>query len=123
MSNSLEGLYTLDDLAVADTKATAKITINKDHIVFKGHFPDNPVMPGVCMIQIIKEITEKIVNKTLFMQSANNIKFMAIINPFLTPELELQLEIIETEEGFKVKNVSKFEETVALKSTTNFIEK
>ena len=123
MSNSLEGLYTLDYLAVADTKATAKITINKDHIIFKGHFPGNPVMPGVCMIQIIKEITEKIVNKTLFMQSANNIKFMAIINPFLTPELELQLEIIETEGVFKVKNVSKFEETVALKSTTNFIEK
>ena len=123
MSNSLEGLYTLDDLAVADTKATAKITINKDHIIFKGHFPGNPVMPGVCMIQIIKEITEKIVNKTLFMQSASNIKFMAIINPFVTPELELQLEIIETEGVFKVKNVSQFEETVALKSTTNFIEK
>jgi 3-hydroxyacyl-[acyl-carrier-protein] dehydratase len=123
MSNSLEGLYTLDNLTVVDTKATANITINKDHIVFKGHFPDNPVMPGVCMMQIIKEITEKIVDKTLFMQSASNIKFMAIINPFVTPELELQLDIIETEGGFKVKNVSKFEETVALKSTTNFIEK
>ena len=123
MSNSLEGLYTLDNLTVVDTKATANITINKDHIVFKGHFPDNPVMPGVCMMQIIKEITEKILDKTLFMQSASNIKFMAIINPFVTPELELQLDIIETEGGFKVKNVSKFEETVALKSTTNFIEK
>tara|TARA_B110000977_G_C10855571_1_gene407565 strand:- start:378 stop:749 length:372 start_codon:yes stop_codon:yes gene_type:complete len=123
MSNSLEGLYTLDNLTVVDTKATANIMINKDHIVFKGHFPDNPVMPGVCMMQIIKEITEKIVDKTLFMQSASNIKFMAIINPFVTPELELQLDIIETEGGFKVKNVSKFEETVALKSTTNFIEK
>tara|TARA_B110000908_G_C9914677_1_gene296911 strand:+ start:122 stop:493 length:372 start_codon:yes stop_codon:yes gene_type:complete len=123
MSNSLEGLYTLNNLTVVDTKATANITINKDHIVFKGHFPDNPVMPGVCMMQIIKEITEKIVDKTLFMQSASNIKFMAIINPFVTPELELQLDIIETEGGFKVKNVSKFEETVALKSTTNFIEK
>tara|TARA_B110000259_G_scaffold136773_1_gene154063 strand:- start:8083 stop:8454 length:372 start_codon:yes stop_codon:yes gene_type:complete len=123
MSNSLEGLYTLDNLTVVDTKATANIMINKDHIVFKGHFPDNPVMPGVCMMQIIKEITEKIVDKTLFMQSASNIKFMAIINPFVTPELELQLDIIETEGGFNVKNVSRFEETVALKSTTNFIEK
>ena len=123
MSNSLEGLYTLDNLTVVDTKATANIMINKDHIVFKGHFPHNPVMPGVCMMQIIKEITEKIVDKTLFMQSASNIKFMAIINPFVTPELELQLDIIETEGGFNVKNVSRFEETVALKSTTNFIEK
>ena len=119
----LLNLYKLDDLTVNDTSATANITINKDHIVFNGHFPDNPVMPGVCMMQIIKEITEKIVDKKLFMQSASNIKFMAIINPFITPELELQLEITEADQGYKVKNVSKFEDTVALKSTTNFIVK
>ncbi|RED43139.1 3-hydroxyacyl-[acyl-carrier-protein] dehydratase [Winogradskyella eximia] len=123
MSTSLEGLYKLDDLTVQDASATAKITINKDHIVFNGHFPDNPVMPGVCMMQIIKEITEKIVEKKLFMQSASNIKFMALINPFINPELELQLNIIETEEGYKVKNISKFEDTIALKSTSNFIMK
>lgn len=121
--SKLNGLYTLDNLNVAETKATANITINKDHIVFNGHFPGNPVMPGVCMMQIIKEITEKIVEKKLFMDSASNIKFMAIINPFKTPEIELQLEILETEQGYKVKNISKFEETVALKSTTNFIAK
>ena len=121
--NKLEGLYNLDNLTVDDTKATANITINKDHIVFNGHFPENPVMPGVCMMQIIKEITEKIVDKKLFMQSASNIKFMAIINPFITPELELQLEITEADQGYKAKNVSKFEDTVALKSTTNFIVK
>lgn len=123
MSKLLTDLYKLDDLTVVDTSATAKITINKDHIIFKGHFPDNPVMPGVCMMQIIKEITEKITDKKLFMQSASNIKFMAIINPFKTPKLELQLEIIETDEGYKVKNASKFEDTVALKSTSNFIVK
>lgn len=121
--SKLDGLYTLDNLTVADTKAMANITINKDHIVFNGHFPDNPVMPGVCMMQIIKEITEKIVDKKLFMQSASNIKFMAIINPFVNPKLELQLDITESDEGFKVRNISKFEETVALKSTSNFIEK
>lgn len=123
MSKLLNGLYSLDDLTVLDASATANITINKDHIVFKGHFPDNPVMPGVCMMQIIKEITEKIVDKKLFMQSASNIKFMAIINPFNTPKLELQLEILETGEGYKVKNSSKFEDTIALKSTSNFTVK
>lgn len=123
MGNSLEGLYTLDNLSVVDSKATANITINKNHIIFNGHFPENPVMPGVCMIQITKEITEKIVGKNLFMGSASNIKFMAIINPFVNPKIELQLEIIEIGKGFKVKNTSKFKETVALKSTTNFVEK
>lgn len=123
MSKLLDGFYEVNNLAVVDNTATANITINKDHVIFKGHFPGNPVMPGVCMMQIIKEITENIVKKKLFMQSANNIKFMAIINPFKTPELELQLDIIETSEGYKVKNISSFEDTMALKSTTNFIVK
>ncbi|AUP79581.1 hotdog family protein [Flavivirga eckloniae] len=119
----LEGLYKVNNLEVVDNSITANIFINKDHIIFKGHFPDNPVMPGVCMMQIIKEITENVVKKKLFTQSANNIKFMAIINPFNTPELELKLDISETDEGYKVKNTSKFEDTIALKSTTNFIVK
>ena len=123
MNDLLKDLYVVNDLIVLDNSATVHITINKDHIIFNGHFPDNPVMPGVCMMQIIKEITEQIVGKKLFMQSASNIKFMAIINPFNTPKLELQLEVIETDQGYKVKNVSKFEETIALKSTTNFIVK
>ncbi|MDO5971751.1 3-hydroxyacyl-ACP dehydratase [Flavivirga aquimarina] len=119
----LEGLYKVNNLEVVDNSITANVFINKDHIIFKGHFPDNPVMPGVCMMQIIKGLTEDFVEKKLFMQSANNIKFMAIINPFNTPELELKLEVIETDEGYRVKNISKFEDTIALKSTTNFIVK
>jgi 3-hydroxyacyl-[acyl-carrier-protein] dehydratase len=41
---------------------------------------------------------------------------MALINPFVTPELKLELELSTTEEGFiKVKNTTYFNETIALK--------
>ena len=43
---------------------------------------------------------------------------MAIINPEKTPDLVLTLDISKTDEGYKVKNVSKFDDTVALKLTT-----
>jgi 3-hydroxyacyl-[acyl-carrier-protein] dehydratase len=123
VSKLLDGFYKVNNLAITDNKATANITINKDHDIFKGHFPCNPITPGVCMMQIIKEITEKIVKKKLFMQSGINIKFMAIINPFKTPELELNIEIIEINGGYKVKNITKFDDTIALKLTINFIVK
>ncbi|GAA3778097.1 3-hydroxyacyl-ACP dehydratase [Corallibacter vietnamensis] len=116
----LKDFYTVNKLAVANNQATANITINKDHDVFKGHFPGNPVTPGVCMMQIIKELSEQIVEKALFMESSTNVKFMAIINPEKTPDLELTLDISETDEGYKVKNVTKFEDTVALKLSTTF---
>jgi 3-hydroxyacyl-[acyl-carrier-protein] dehydratase len=100
----------------AETKYLATILINEEHEVFKGHFPGNPIMPGVCMMQIIKELTEQITASSLFMQSLSNVKFMALINPFNTPELRLELDITTTEDQLvKVKNVSYFNETVALK--------
>jgi len=116
----LKDFYAVNSLETEENKTTAKITINKDHKVFKGHFPDNPVTPGVCMMQIIKELTEGIVDKKLFMKSSSNVKFMAIINPDKTPDLVLTLDISETEDGYKVKNVTTFEETVALKLSSTY---
>ncbi len=100
----------------AENKYLALIHINAEHEVFKGHFPGNPIMPGVCMMQIIKEITEQILGQSLFMQSLSNVKFMALINPFNTPELRLELDISMTDTDLvKVKNVTYFDDTLALK--------
>jgi len=97
-------------------KHLAVILINEKHEVFKGHFPGNPVMPGVCMMQIIKELTEEITGSSLMMQSLSNVKFMALINPETTPKLRLELDITEGEDQMvKVKNTTYFNETVALK--------
>ncbi|WP_155844956.1 3-hydroxyacyl-ACP dehydratase [Chryseobacterium daeguense] len=98
----------------------ATISLNKNHDIFKGHFPGNPVTPGVCMMQIVKELTEEFTGLKLFLKSASNVKFMAIINPFETPDLKLQLEINETDDLIKVKNTTSFGETIALKMSVNY---
>ncbi len=97
-----------------------QIEINSSHPIFKGHFPDNPVMPGVCMLQIIKEITEQIVDSKLFMQKCSNVKFMALINPEINAVLQLQLNISRNEGIVKVKSTTKFDDTVALKMSAEY---
>jgi len=92
------------------------ITINDKHAIFKGHFPSNPIMPGVCMMQITKDIAEDLTASKLFMKKCSNVKFMAIINPEVNKDLNLQITISEDENGnVKIKNITKFEDTVALK--------
>jgi 3-hydroxyacyl-[acyl-carrier-protein] dehydratase len=106
----------LSEEKITDSKYTITILVNEKHDVFKGHFPGNPIMPGVCMIQIIKELTEKITESTLMIQTLSNVKFMALINPEATPELRLELDIVTTEDDLvKVKNTTYFNDTVALK--------
>ena len=113
----LKDFYKLISLEKNDSqKNLAIIFVNEKHEVFKGHFPENPIMPGVCMMQIIKELTEQITESSLIMQSLTNVKFMALINPEVNPELRLELDITTTNEGLiKVKNTTYFNETVALK--------
>ncbi len=116
----IKGLYTIQDFTQIEETVTATIKLHKEHAIFKGHFPGNPVMPGVCMIQIIKELTEKAIGKDLFLSVSTNIKFMAIINPEKNDTLVLTLNIVETENEVKVKNTTAFEETLALKLSATF---
>lgn len=109
----------LSEEKISDSKYTITIFVNASHEVFKGHFPGNPIMPGVCMIQIIKELTESITKSSLMIQSLANVKFMALINPEVTPELKLELDIVTTEDDLvKVKNTTYFNDTTALKLST-----
>jgi 3-hydroxyacyl-[acyl-carrier-protein] dehydratase len=117
----LENFYTVNALTdLSEGSATAQIELNPKHEVFEGHFPNNPITPGVSMIQIIKEITEDLLGKKLFLISADNVKFMAIINPETHPVLEMQFDIVEKEGLYKVKNTSRFDDTVALKFSGTF---
>ncbi len=116
----IKGLYTVEEFRQTGEGITATVRLNKDHDVFKGHFPGNPVMPGVCMIQMVKELTEKSIGKTLFLNVSTNIKFMAIINPEIHPILNVDLNISEVGEQIKVKNSTSFGNTLALKLNASF---
>lgn len=116
----IEGLYNTETFTKTDGGVTARIRIDPGHGIFKGHFPGKPVMPGVCMIQIIKELTERSLGKELFLSVASNVKFMAIINPETDPELILELAITGEDTLIKVRNTTSFGDTVALKLNATF---
>lgn len=116
----LNNFYELKSHESENNIFQANITLNKDHQIFQGHFPGNPVTPGVCMMQIVKDLTEKFTDSKLFLKSASNVKFMAIINPFETPDLFLELDINEKDGELKVKNTTSFGETIALKLSVTY---
>ncbi|MDM1071872.1 3-hydroxyacyl-ACP dehydratase [Empedobacter brevis] len=112
----IPNLYTIKKSEkVDDSNFKVQIELNPNHEIFGGHFPNNPITPGVCMMQIIKELTERIVSKDLFLSKVSNVKFMATINPFKQAVLDLNLTIVHENNEVKVKNSSFFEATNALK--------
>ena len=59
--------------------------------------PQHAVVPGVCMLQIIKECIEKIQQAPLQYKQIASCKFLSVINPNETPELKLSLTIKKNE--------------------------
>ncbi len=118
----LENFYTIENKSSDEDKVNYifEIKINSKHDIFKGHFPGNPVMPGVCMMQIIKEISQSIVGQKLFMEKCSNVKFLALINPDTNPNLTLELKITNQDGKVKVRNTTKFDDTVALRLSAQY---
>lgn len=120
MTVLIKNLYEITSFKHTDNRISASIQVNEHHDIFTGHFPGNPVMPGVCMIQIIKELLEKAVGEELFMVASSNIKFMALINPEDNPQLDIEMDFTEDVDGYRLKSTTKMGDTVALKFTGDY---
>jgi 3-hydroxyacyl-[acyl-carrier-protein] dehydratase len=110
------GFYTVLEQHNNDNTIQAKVELNPTHEIFKGHFPNNPVTPGVCMLQIFKDLVEHQVEQTLMISECSNVKFMAIINPEIHPLLDLSISYTLVDDAFyKIKATAVFDTTTAIK--------
>ncbi len=75
-----------------DSGIVATIKLNPNHEVYKGHFPNQPVVPGVIQLQIIQELMEKHLGTKLFMGSIKRVKYLTPIIPLTSPELAFKLK-------------------------------
>ncbi|MBA4145538.1 MAG: hypothetical protein C0523_07240 [Cytophaga sp.] len=81
---------------------TATLQINKQHAVFNGHFPGQPVVPGVCMMQMVKEVLERETQQKYLIREADHLKFLTLLDPTVHPEIEAEIKSESTTDGLKV---------------------
>ncbi len=70
---------------------SAVLEINTTHSIFGGHFPEQPVVPGVCMLQIIKELLEKALGNATRLTRADNLKFLSLIDPRVNSIIQAEI--------------------------------
>jgi 3-hydroxyacyl-[acyl-carrier-protein] dehydratase len=79
----------------AEGAVKALLSIDQDHAILKGHFPGQPVVPGVCMMQIVKELVERQTKRNLRLREAENMKFLSVIDPRQHQEVEASVSFSE----------------------------
>jgi 3-hydroxyacyl-[acyl-carrier-protein] dehydratase len=93
MTISPSEIYTIGSFKSENDSIEATIIFNETHPIFSGHFPGNPIVPGVIQVQIIKNLMEKKFEQNLILSQAKNIKFLSIISPVTHPQVEVSLRI------------------------------
>ena len=99
-------LYTIVRSAHRDGIITATLELDKNNEIFAGHFPGQPVLPGACMLQMIKEVVETTLAITTRLKKAEQVRFPALINPEIHKLLELTISYTGVEEIMAMGNLS-----------------
>lgn len=87
----LNNLYTIQSLSETDNQIQAKINLQADHAVFNGHFPGQPVLPGVCMMEMVAEITGIYLKSSFRISGGPLIKFLRMIDPRVNPLIHFEI--------------------------------
>jgi 3-hydroxyacyl-[acyl-carrier-protein] dehydratase len=93
----LNDLYSIISRTCGEGRCDFTIELNPQHFIYKAHFPGEPITPGVCIMQIAKELFEEAVSQQLTLSCVKNIKFLRIISPSEITVLDYSLTKIVTE--------------------------
>lgn len=76
-----DNFYTISDFNVEGESVSAKVELDANHDIFKGHFPSTPVTPGVCLSQMIVDVVGRAKESKLFLKEGKQIKFLQPVVP------------------------------------------
>lgn len=95
--------YELNSMHTDGRHGRFHIALRPDCEVYRGHFPGNPVCPGVCHIQTVKELTERLTGCRLRIRSIRLCRLKAVATPSACPELCVDINLSDTDGGLLVE--------------------
>ncbi|MDC0231031.1 hypothetical protein OAK19_03625 [Aureispira] len=98
----LGNFFDIENITCIESSIDCMITLNIQHPIYTGHFPQQAVVPGVCMMQILAELTSFALKTELVLKNARQAKFLIPIIPQKHPSLKVKIKYC-VEENEKIE--------------------
>ena len=89
----------LHEERISANEAVYLCELKEDCDVYRGHFPGDPVSPGVCNIEMIKECTMLLTGKNLMIGTVKQCRLTAIASPSVCPKVDVKVSVAASEDG------------------------
>ena len=86
-----------------DSAASFVVRFNLKHIIYQAHFPNNPITPGACIIQIAKELFSFLHQINCTIKKLKSVKFIHPIIPTVHNTVNFKMEWENNNDFFQVK--------------------
>ncbi len=91
VSNIQRKLYSYTQkVRIEDGQISFAIACPEDFEAFDGHFPENPILPGVVLLEIAAVGLEILLGKTIFLKSIKKMKISGMVLPDQTMGCEIK---------------------------------
>lgn len=107
--------YSIEDLQDSASKIIGRIKLNPKHEVYQGHFPDQPIVPGVIQLQIMKELVEVATGQKFLIGEMLSAKYLNLIVPEKSAKLSFEIDYQKSGEQLKISAIIKEKELVFTK--------
>lgn len=84
----LNDFYTYVDVSRDENQFSCKVIFNEAHDIFKEK--TEPIVPGVCMMEIVKELLQQTLGMSLWLRNAMKVKFLHLITPDVQPVIDIK---------------------------------
>lgn len=111
----IDDFYHITELKKTEDTIQAEIRLNPDHALYKGHFPQQAVVPGVMQIQIVKEILVAELKQELLIREVMVAKYFRPITPQenLVLHINIAYKLSETSDYMIDASIVKADNTFA----------
>lgn len=76
-----DNFYKINAIEQAENDYKIEVELMPNHPIYAGHFPEQPVVPGVCTLTIIRECIGKILSKSVSFASIKECKYVSALIP------------------------------------------
>lgn len=101
--NFQNSLYSVESKVSAEDGCIYTIRMNADNVIYKAHFPEEPITPGVCILQTGLELMSDAVCRKLELRRVKNVKFLNVLRPDGSAVRVRVYKISETDDSVKAQ--------------------
>lgn len=96
----LPDYYTILSRTTKENLEVFEVALLPDCKVYRGHFPEKAVSPGVCNIELLKECAEQVAGKELLLQEIKSCRLTTLVTPQTHPFVEARIALSKDGEQY-----------------------